>query len=632
MGLMLASGSTQVMAAAPSVADALKLAPVQRDVEYDRPAAKDIDACTIKAEQADGRLGWVVRTAGGQILRRFIDTNNDNVVDQWCYFDNGLEVYRDIDSNHNGKADQYRWLNTAGSRWAIDSTEDGRIDAWKAISAEEVSSEFVRAVGDRDASRFSRLLITPEEMKLAGLSATQIDTLSQKIKNAPEKFRTFVSATKGAATVQSVSESSAKPRWVHFGGSMPGLVPEGTNGATKDLLVYENVVAMIANGEKHDQVPIGTMVQVGPAWRLIDAPARPTEGQTVASNDGFFFPSPLPGGGSGNASETSGTTGVDAKLQGLLGQLEKLDITMRQATGGELARLHAERADLLESLAAATTAEDRSLWIRQLADTVSAAVPTGEYPEGVARLKQLQAKLSGDSDLQAYIEFRIMRADYGRQINAPKADFSAIQKQWVENLRKFVEAYPKGSDTPDAMLELAMAQEFAGEEEEALKWYAKIVVDYPQSLGAKKAEGARTRLNSVGKVIELHGTTLDGKTVNLAQLKGKVVIIHYWATDCEPCKGDMAQLKEVLAKYKPDGLEVIGVSLDNQKADLAAYLKTSRVPWPTIFEPGGMDSRLANSMGVLTLPTMLIIDKQGKVANRNANISQVDREVGGLIR
>ena len=85
------------------------------------------------------------------ILRRFVDTNDDNVVDQWSYYKDGLEVYRDIDSTFNGKADQYRWFNTGGSRWAIDANEDGVIDSWKSISAEEVYGRSGR--GHRHARR-----------------------------------------------------------------------------------------------------------------------------------------------------------------------------------------------------------------------------------------------------------------------------------------------------------------------------------------------------------------------------------------------------------------------------------------------------------------------------------------------
>ena len=62
-------------------------------------------------------MGWVVEDPRGITLRRFLDTNGDGKVDQWCYYKDGLEVYRDIDSDFNGKVDQCRWCSTAGTRW-----------------------------------------------------------------------------------------------------------------------------------------------------------------------------------------------------------------------------------------------------------------------------------------------------------------------------------------------------------------------------------------------------------------------------------------------------------------------------------------------------------------------------------
>ena len=90
---------------------------------------------------ASSTATWAGSSKGprGVILRKFVDTNDDNIVDQWSYYKDGLEVYRDIDSNFNGKADQYRWFHTGGSRWGIDTKEDGTIDYWKSISAEEVT-------------------------------------------------------------------------------------------------------------------------------------------------------------------------------------------------------------------------------------------------------------------------------------------------------------------------------------------------------------------------------------------------------------------------------------------------------------------------------------------------------------
>ena len=94
-----------------------------------------------------------MRNPQGETLRRFADTNADNTVDQWCYFLDGVEVYRDIDANFNGKADQYRWFHTAGSRWGIDKDENRKIDAWKQISPHEVAEQVVIAcaVASRNA-------------------------------------------------------------------------------------------------------------------------------------------------------------------------------------------------------------------------------------------------------------------------------------------------------------------------------------------------------------------------------------------------------------------------------------------------------------------------------------------------
>src|SRR5687768_7683559 len=84
LGLALAAG--EALAAQPTPAEALKLVPVQKDIEFDMPAAKDIESCLVEVETVSGVTGWVVKTPANQVLRRFLDTNGDNKVDQWCYF------------------------------------------------------------------------------------------------------------------------------------------------------------------------------------------------------------------------------------------------------------------------------------------------------------------------------------------------------------------------------------------------------------------------------------------------------------------------------------------------------------------------------------------------------------------
>ncbi len=414
---------TAAVLAAPTAEDALKLTPVQKDVEIDMPAAAEIARCTIKAERVDGRTGWVVRDGSGQTLRRFLDTNGDNVVDQWSYYADGLEVYRDVDSNFNGKADQFRWLNTAGSRWGLDNNEDGRLDAWKSISAEEVSAEVVQAMAQRDMARFARMLLTDDELQSLGLGEARAKDLATKVAAAPAAFKDIAPA----AGTQQVA--ATKTNWVSFGGSRPGIVPAGTDGSTKDILVYENVVAMVANAGQNGQVQIGTLVRVGDVWRVIDAPHPLSEGQTELAAGGFFF---RPSAANRPDAAGAGAGGVDAKTQELLAELDKLDKQMEAAkTPDEEAKFAVQKADLLEQIAGAvSTPEDRSQWLRQLADMVSAAVQSNTWPDGVSRLKTLYEELAKDpasADLAAYVEFRYLTADYGHNLATPGSDFPKVQ-------------------------------------------------------------------------------------------------------------------------------------------------------------------------------------------------------------
>jgi len=609
-------------AAKPTAKEALALSPVQREIDYDVPGAKEVEKCSVDVETVGGITGWVVKSESGQLLRRFLDTNVDNRVDQWCYFKDGIEIYRDIDGNFNNKADQYRWLGTAGTRWGLDDDENGRIDAWKVISAEEVTSELVAALRDRDASRFQRLAITADELKQLGLSAKQLGELSEKVAAASKAF---------ADEAKKQKIVTAKSEWVHFGASRPGVVPAGKDGSTKDIIVYDNVTAVVETDGKHGQLAIGTLVKLGDAWRLIDLPKNLSGDQTAAAVGYFFQASftnrpeveaPLP---AGNVSE---------EMKKLADDLERLDKQLVAAKPADQGRLNAARADLLDKILAVCPAEDHGLWIKQYTETLSAAIQSGAYPDGVRRLETLLATVSkkpADAELIPYVKFRLMTAEYNRDLSKPDADFEKINTAYLDDLQQFVKDYSSSPDAAEAMLQLAIGAEFAGKTTDAVSWFGRIAAEFPSSDLADKASGAKRRLESVGKPIALSGKSIDGRTFNLSAAKGKYVLIHYWATWCEPCKQDMETIKSLQAKYVKD-FQPVGVNLDNDPKDATTFLRSKSLPWPHLYEDGGLDSRLAKELGILTLPTMILVGKDGKVINRNIHAGELDAELKKLLR
>jgi len=180
------------------------------------------------------------------------------------------------------------------------------------------------------------------------------------------------------------------------------------------------------------------------------------------------------------------------------------------------------------------------------------------------------------------------------------------------------------------MLQLAIGAEFSGKTDDAINWFSRIASDFPQSDLKSKAVGAKRRLESVGKAIPLSGKMLDGKSFDLASAKGKVVLVHYWATWADPCKPDLATIKSMQAKYG-QGFLPVGVNLDGEAKEAAAYARQEKLSWPQLFEPGGLDSPLAVNLGVLTLPTMILIGKDGRVINRSINAGELDAELKKLL-
>jgi thiol-disulfide isomerase/thioredoxin len=273
--------------------------------------------------------------------------------------------------------------------------------------------------------------------------------------------------------------------------------------------------------------------------------------------------------------------------------------------------------------------------MRQLADTVSAAVQVGSFPDGLARLEGICQRLrdeKADPELLAYVTLRTMNASYSQSLQDPNADLAKVQAKWIADLEQFVTEFAATKDAAEAMLSLAMAEEFGGDDDKAVARYSRIAQEFPDTPAAQKAAGAKRRIESVGKPAEFRGQDTAGKPFDLAALRGSVVIVHYWATWASPSIKDISVLKDMQAKYGKDKVALVGINIDSTREELDQYLSDNPLPWPQLFEPGGLDSPLANAWGILTLPAMLLIDKEGKVVSRNLQAGEIDTQLRGLLR
>jgi hypothetical protein len=619
-GWLVLLAGTATAGAAPTVAQMLSFRPKQEGIEYTTPTADEQARCKVELVKAGRASGWLLRDEKGEPLRRYMDTNADNKIDIWSYYFKGVEVYREIDTNYNDKVDQYRWLTTAGSKWGLDPTEDGKIKTWKVISPEEVSQEALLAVSRRDFARLQALMLTEAEIKMLELPAAEANRVRESIRRAQARFQ---------ETVSKLSASTEKVRWDHVELAPPQCNPADATGMKQDLVRYAAAVVFYqtvddAKGPVEAKgLQLGEMIQVGSAWRLIDAPVpgSPLRESAGAPGEGIV---------------------MNKDLEAAYKELEQIDKNPPDPTtnGSAMRPWNLRRADVLEKMISLVAKmepgqikqEDRDSWVKQVADCYAAAAQSSPESDHSAhdRLVALRDKVVKEqpgTPVAGYLVYTEVMADYNVQIANPKKDGVTVQKELLEKLGKFVQDYPQADSVPDALEQLGMISELMGEDGKAKNWYETFVKTYATHPKANKLKGAKERLDLKGKELELVGPLLNGGTLDVRSLKGKVVVVYYWASWNQASGDDLAKLKGLQTTYAQKGMEVVCVNLDQTADDAKRFLAGKTAPVSHLFEPGGLSGKLGEQYGILVLPTMFLVGKDGKVINNVEQMTTIEESI-----
>jgi len=129
-----------------------------------------------------------------------------------------------------------------------------------------------------------------------------------------------------------------------------------------------------------------------------------------------------------------------------------------------------------------------------------------------------------------------------------------------------------------------------------------------------------------------HLRTLEGKTIALQDLQGKVVVLNFWATWCPPCRAEIPGLLEVYRKHRSEGLEIVGISLDTDGwTKVSPLMHEMNIEYPVVI--GNTD--IVNAYGgIRAIPTTVIVDRQGKIVDKVVGYMdrrKFEEEVLGLI-
>jgi thiol-disulfide isomerase/thioredoxin len=232
------------------------------------------------------------------------------------------------------------------------------------------------------------------------------------------------------------------------------------------------------------------------------------------------------------------------------------------------------------------------------------------------RLDTAEKDLLADPALSEDDRFSIRQGDIQRAAQAKESESDAASTAALEKgIRVLQKEFPKRPEVMQMLLE--MASESEGEKARAL------LQEITNSAVAgdeikQSAAGELKKLDFVGKPIDLRFTAVDGREVDVSKMKGKVVLIDFWATWCGPCVGEIPHVKETYDKNHSKGFEIVGVSLDQEKGSLTEFVSSHGMAWPQYFDGQGWDNKFAGQFGITSIPAMWLIDKKGNLRDLRA--------------
>ncbi len=288
-----------------------------------------------------------------------------------------------------------------------------------------------------------------------------------------------------------------------------------------------------------------------------------------------------------------------AKVQAFLAVRQKA-VAEKAALIGELYKAHPDAPELVQLMP--------ERWQAQM------AMP-GDGPEKTkAEVAEVLAKGKNE---KLVAEAGFLKVVFAFQ----KAGQDATPESLMPAFDEFAKRFPKDPRGAVVLGAIAERTEDPARKEALNK---RLEKDYPNTPAARSLASTRRRAESIGKPFAIEfSDAIKGGQVSSASLKGKVVIVDFWATWCPPCVAEIPNMVKLYDEYKDKGVEFVGVTLDAPRDQggydqLKDFVEKNKVQWPQYYEGKTPATEFATNWGIQAIPTVFAVDAEGNLASIEA--------------